>query len=122
MIKSTNLLYIHFSVLINFCFCYHLLFNKIFFYQLPFNNFFYYRLLFNNLFYYWLLFNNYFYYHLLFNKLLPSLSQFSTQDAKQYHVHMFIGRQSIRFYYQNLEAIGQAVTDAAFFVLTLQSQ
>ena len=48
--------------------------------------------------------------------------RFPTQDAKQYHIHVFIGRQSIRFYYQNLGAVGQAVTDAAFFVLTLQSQ
>ena len=56
------------------------------------------------------LINLHFYYHLLFNKLLPSLSRFPTQDAKQKHIYTFIGRHSIRSYYQNLEAIGQAAT------------
>ena len=52
------------------------------------------------------LINFHFYYRLLFNNLLPSLPRFLTQDTKYYHIHVFIGRQSIRSYYQNLEAIG----------------
>ena len=55
-------------------------------------------------------------YLLIYNKLLPSLSRFTTE----LHSHI-LGRQFIRIYHQSLEAIGQAVTDAAFFILYFDS-
>ena len=55
-------------------------------------------------------------YCLIYNSLLPSLSRFTTE----LHSHV-LGRQFIRIYHQSLEAIGQAVTDAAFFILYFDS-
>ena len=55
-------------------------------------------------------------YHLIYNNLLPSLSRFTTEP----HSHV-LGRKFIRIYHQSLEAIGQAVTDAAFFILYFYS-
>ena len=52
----------------------------------------------------------------IYNNLLPSLSRFTTE----LHSHI-LGRQFIRIYHQSLEAIGQAVTDAAFFILYFDS-
>ena len=52
----------------------------------------------------------------IYNNLLPSLSRFTTE------LHSYIlGRQFIRIYHQSLEAIGQAVTDAALFILYFDS-
>ena len=52
----------------------------------------------------------------IYNNLLPSLSRFTTEPCS--HI---LGRQFIRIYHQSLEAIGQAVTDAAFFILYFDS-
>ena len=63
--------------------------------------------------------NNVYYFLSLFaiyNNLLPSLSGFTTELCS--HI---LGRQFIRIYHQSLEAIGQAVTDAAFFILYFDS-
>ena len=52
----------------------------------------------------------------IYNNLLPSLSRFTTEP----HSHI-LGRQFIRIYHQSLEAFGQAVTYAAFFILYFDS-
>ena len=59
--------------------------------------------------------------HLLYCNFLPFLSRITT-ECQTKPCSPILGRQITIVYYQNLEAIGQAITDAAFYILTLQSQ